>query len=97
VRELALLALLLASCGASAESGWVVEVAMSVSHKLGSCAVGDLDGDKPGNEIAEVGENGDIHLAWREPGGWKQIQIAPLQGEMIQCAIGDADPARPGN
>ncbi|MDA0373907.1 MAG: hypothetical protein O2865_08975 [Planctomycetota bacterium] len=64
--------------------------------KLGGCAVGDLDPSHEGPEIAAVGEDGSVHVAWREDGSWRSAVVARCGGEMIQCAIGDADLDHPG-
>ena len=56
--------------------------------KLGGCAVGDLDPSHEGPEIAAVGEDGSVHVAWREDGSWRSAVVARCGGEMIHCAIG---------
>ncbi len=65
--------------------------------KLGGCAVGDLNPDVLGPEIAVVSEAGDVFVLTRRGGRWDADRIAKLPGEMIQCAIGDADASRDGD
>lgn len=91
---------LLASCvsGPGTEAGVAFEriVLAETGVKLGGCAVGDIDPSHPGEEVAAVGEDGSVHVAWREQGSWRSTVVARFGGEMIQCAIGDADLDSPG-
>jgi len=77
--------------------GWTAEIVLEAGKKLGGCAIGDLDPDHPGQEIAAVAGDGSVYLAWRDQGRWRSEMIHRASGEMIQCAIGDVDPERPGN
>ncbi len=80
------------------ERPWFSEVIMTAPAKLGGCAVGDLDPDHPGDEVASVCENGQVFLSFGTAAGpWISAVIAELPGEPIQCAIGDAYPERPGH
>ncbi len=96
---LSLLSILsLAACtGVPPAGAWRTDVALEVSQKLGGCAVGDLRADRPGDEIAVVGHDGDAYVVWRKAGEWHSRIVARTPGEMIQCAIGDVDPRSPGN
>lgn len=84
----------LASCAATpgGHPGWHQEVAAELGGKLGGCVVADLDPALPGNEIAVVGEDGGVHLLWREGGAWRHRRPHTLQGEAIQCVAGDLLP-----
>lgn len=88
---------LLCGCRAAGTRGWTAAVIFQAPGKLGGCAVGDADPDRPGNEIVSVCSNGEVFLTRREGAGWKTDSIAKLGGEAIQVAIGDADPSTPGN
>lgn len=90
----------LASCisggGAAGDVAFERVVLAETGVKLGGCAVGDIDPSHPGQEVAAVGEDGSVHVAWREQGIWRSAVVAQFDGEMIQCAIGDADLDSPG-
>lgn len=75
---------------------WTNETALDAGTKLGGCAVGDVDPDRKGDEIAVVAGDGSVYLVHALEDGWAQQKIGAATGEMIQCAIGDADPARKG-
>lgn len=94
---LALLAPLFAQPTFAGDTWWRTEVAFETGDKFGGCAIGDVDPQHPGNEIAVVAGSGAITVVGRTEGGWTCATIPAPAGEMIQCAIGDADPERPGN
>ena len=88
------------ACGSSPEPSqfsFKAETVLDAGTKLGGCAVGDLDPDHPGNEIAALAIDGTIYLVHREADGWGHAQIGKADGEMIQCVIGDVMPDHPGN
>ncbi len=91
--------LMLAACSATGGGPreWVTETAFEAGHKLGGCTVGDLDAERPGDELVAVGVNGDVHMVWREGDGWGHELLATLSGEMIACAVGDVRADLPGN
>lgn len=76
---------------AGAASPWIAEIALAAPHKIGGCAVGDADPDRPGLEIVAVDIAGDVHLIYRDGDGWGHEVIARTGGEKIQCAIGPLD------
>lgn len=86
----------LLGCKQTVAVDWIHETALDAGTKLGGCAVGDVDPDRKGDEIAVVAGDGSVYLVHAGEDGWVQQKIGAAQGEMIQCAIGDADPARPG-
>ena len=91
-----------AACGgergdADGPTGWKTEVVFTAPAKLGGLDVGDLDPDRPGDEIATVCLSGQMFLISRGADGWKGELMVEVPGEMIQCAIADADPRSPGN
>lgn len=94
---LALLAFPACAGPGDGESSWNVQTIFETGAKLGSCAVGDLDPARPGNEVAVVASTGEVFIVHRDGEGWGFDAVGSLGGEMIQCAIGDADPTRPGN
>ncbi|MCZ6464392.1 MAG: hypothetical protein O7A09_08630, partial [Proteobacteria bacterium] len=88
------------ACGqeqASGPTGWTSEVVFEVPSRLSGCAVGELLPEHAGNEIAAVGADGAVYVAWREGGEWKSEKVYQAPGEAVQCVIGDADPRYPGN
>ncbi len=76
---------------------WNQETAYEGSTKLGGCTVGDLDPDRPGQEIAVVAGNGDVILVFLDQGEWQSETVDHLPGEMIQCAAGNLLPDHPGD
>ena len=97
-RALTLACLIAASCQSlSPGSGWRHEVIADLGVKLGGCAVGDLDSERAGNEIAVVAESGAIWILYRDGDEWTHELAAQTPGEMIQCAIGDVDLSHPGD
>lgn len=91
----ALLAGTLAPC-AIAEP-WKSDILMQSEHGMGGAAIGDLDPDAPGNEVAVVNDVGEVWLVRRTDGEWKSERIYAGKGELIMCAIGDVDSGHPGN
>lgn len=79
------------------QSGWQAEVLFESEHGLGGAAIGDLDPEGPGNEVAVVSANGEAWMVKRSSNGWASEQIYRGDGELIMCAIGDVHPAHPGN
>jgi hypothetical protein len=77
-------------------AAWERTVLLSTGTKLGGCAIGDLDPERPGDEIAVVAGNGEVWIASRAGDRWTGSAVARVGGEMIQCAIGDADLESPG-
>jgi hypothetical protein len=73
------------------------EILFETEHALGGAAIGDLDPDKPGNEVAVVNSAGEVWLVGRGEDGWQPERIYKGDGELIMCAIGNADPNAPGN
>lgn len=95
---IAALALLTSGCIATSHgAAWWQETVLEVPTKLGGCAVGDIDPDHPGNEIAVVASDGRVYCIRHGPSGWIHEVVAELPGEPIQCAIGDLDPEHPGD
>jgi len=91
---------LIVACSPSQESSefaFQSETVLDAETKLGGCAAGDLDPDRPGDEIAALSVDGTVYLAWREGGAWEYAEIGQADGELIQCAIGDVAPDLPGN
>lgn len=78
-------------------SGWRSETVADLGVKLGGCAIGDLDPERPGNEIAVVGASGAIWVVSRDGESWSHELVAQTPGELIQCAIGDVEPAHEGD
>ena len=85
-------------CWARAGDGdWRSDVLLECERGMGGTAIGDLDPDAPGNEVAVVNGGGEAWLVRRTAAGWQPERIHKGSGEMIMCAIGDADPRTPGN
>ncbi len=78
-------------------SRWNSEVLFEGDHGLGGAAVGDLDPDAAGNEVAAVNAAGEVWLVRRTGQRWEPQRIHQGGGELIMCAIGDVDPHHPGN
>lgn len=93
----AVLCVVPAPAGAQADAPWYADVVMSAPGKLGGCAVGNLDPEHDGNEIASVCVTGQVFLSRPYGRRWVSEAIAQAPGEGIQCAIGDADPEHPGD
>ena len=101
MKRIDLRAAVLASLGACAAPAagperWNVEVAFEQDAKLGGCAVGNFDPDRPGNEIAVVNERGEVWMLWRADRRWESELVMRRPGELIQVAAGDLDPDHPG-
>jgi len=82
--------------GWTANGPWRVTVAAELGEKLGGCAIGDVDADRPGNELVTVSESGAVSLVWHEDGEWGHRAIGRASGEMIQCAVGELERAHRG-
>ena len=81
-----------------AESGtWHSEVLLSTEAGMGGLAIGDLDPEMAGNEVAVVNGAGEVWLVGRNGQGWRPQRIRTGEGELIMCAIGDVDPRYDGN
>ena len=78
-----------------APAQWTTEVVLRAPANLGGCAVGELDGRSPGNEIAAVSGDGRFYVIARTPTGWRPEEVFRAPGEVIQCALGDVDPDSP--
>ena len=81
------------------DGAWEQLTALHLETKLGGCAVGDFDPDRPGNEIAVVAGDGrvlEIFVDETDPSGFAHELMGTLPGEPIQCAVGDLLPGRPG-
>jgi len=76
---------------------WRSEILMQSDHGMGGAAIGDLDPDSPGNEVAVVNDVGEVWLVRRTDGAWCPERIHAGKGELIMCAIGDIDSGHPGN
>jgi hypothetical protein len=76
---------------------WRAEVLIQSQHGMGGAAIGDLDPEHAGNEVAVVNAAGEVWQAYRVEGGWRSERIFDGDGELIMCAIGDVDPRHPGN
>ena len=76
---------------------WRSEVLMQSDHGMGGVAVGDLDQETPGDEVAVGTEAGEAWVVRRVEGRWKAERVHAGDGELIMCAIGDVDPRLPGN
>jgi hypothetical protein len=88
------------ACSGLARAGdehWKAEVLLASEHGLGGAAIGDLDPDSSGNEVATVNAAGEVWLVRRAGTAWKPTCIHKGDGELIMCAIGDVDPRHPGN
>lgn len=76
---------------------WIQETALDLPSAITACAIGDLDPDRPGNEIAAVAEDGSIHMVFLEEQTWGHEIVRDAGGRLLHCAIGDVDPTHPGN
>lgn len=76
---------------------WTTRVLVQSTTRLGGCAVGELDGQAPGLEIAAVSQGGQCYVARREAVSWTITTVFRAPGEMIQCAVGEVDPAAEGD
>ncbi len=77
---------------------WAATILLECDEHIGGLAVGDVDPDSPGDEIAAVTETGDVWLIRRNGSNdWQPQRIHAADGELIMCAIGDVDPNSPGN
>lgn len=82
----------------NAEPGtWHSEVLLNTEAGMGGVAIGDLDPESAGNEVAVVNGAGEIWLVARNEQGWRPRQLRAGDGELIMCAIGDVDPRYDGN
>ena len=99
MREFAVLTMVwLFACASYAMGGpWRSEVLLETEQGMGGAAIGDLDPDSPGNEVAVVNGAGEAWLVRRLAQGWQPERIYSGRGELIMCAIGDADPRYSGN
>ena len=79
------------------EDPWRSQILLECPHGLGGAAIGDLDSDTPGNEVAAVSAAGEVWLVRRTGSDWQPERIFECDGELIMCAIGDIDPAHQGN
>ncbi|PIE25337.1 MAG: hypothetical protein CSA62_01315 [Planctomycetota bacterium] len=95
--SLSLLLFLFACAAAPGDAGYFrCELALQHSHKLGGCAIGDLDPRYPGAEIATVSVSGEVFVLHWEQGRWHSQLVFRCPGEALQCVIGDALPEQEG-
>lgn len=71
------------------------EIALQHDDRLDSCAVGDLDPTRAGNEIVVSTSRGPVLVVRGE--GWARELALDAPGEMIQVAAGNALPERAGD
>ena len=90
-------ALFLVQSAVGQEREWRAEVLLESEHGMGGAAIGDLDPESPGNEVAVVNAGGEVWLARRVQGQWRPERIHKGDGELIMCAIGDVDPRHAGH
>lgn len=79
------------------EARWSAEVLIESQHGMGGAAIGDLDPDRPGNEVVVVNAAREVWLAHHFGGEWQPERIYKGDGELIMCAVGDVDPRHAGN
>jgi hypothetical protein len=88
---------LIAQTALSEEVEWPAQVLIDSAHGMGGAAIGDLDRDRPGNEVVVVNSAGEVWLAYEADSKWKSERIYKGEGEFIMCAIGDVDPRHAGS
>jgi hypothetical protein len=91
------IAVLSACSTTEVEPPWREAVVFDAGEKLGGCALGDLDPNRAGDELAVVAGSGAVWMIAYEEGAWISEKVGDLPGEMIQCAIGDVMPEHPGD
>lgn len=93
---LPILSTFIVGCASGGDPGggsWRVDTAFEAPHKLGGCALGDVDPDSEGLEVVAAGVTGQVYVIRHDPetASWTHEQVAHLGGEMIVCACGDID------
>jgi hypothetical protein len=76
---------------------WTSQILLESEHGMGGAAIGDLDPESPGNEVAVVNGAGEVWMVRYAGNGWRPQRIHKGAGELIMCAIGDSDPRYGGN
>ena len=89
--------LCVAAGAAQSDEAWKSQTLIETDRGMGGAAIGDLDPDSPGNEVAVVNAGGEVWMARRSGATWQSERIHKGAGEMIMCAIGDVDPRYPGH
>lgn len=92
------------ACQAWADDGhWRSQILFECEHGMGGAAIGDLDPDSPGNEVARVnaanepgvligGDPGKVTPAQKHDPQWSAKFIARNTGKIRGVAAVDADP-----
>lgn len=76
---------------------WTTRVLVQSTTRLGGCAVGELDAEAPGLEIAAVAQGGQCYVARRNARSWSISTVYRAPGEMIQCTVGELDATGEGD
>ena len=97
IRSLLLISGLVVPAVAAQQVPWQAEVLLESNRGMGGAAIGDLDPEIAGNEVAVVNAAGEVWLARRTRNSWRPERIHNGKGEMIMCAIGDVDPRHAGS
>ncbi len=95
-----LAALIATACARSVPpptASWTAVELITVEGKLGGCAIGDLEADRPGLEAVVVSSEGQVVLVGRTAEGWESEVLLQAPGELIQVATGDLLPQFPGD
>ncbi len=75
---------------------WEQREAFRHTTELGGCAAGDLDPERPGDELAVACASGEVFFIWAAGGGWRSELVFHTGGAAMHCAIGELDSAHPG-
>ena len=97
IRPLLMITCLVAPIAAAQQATWHAEVLIESNRGMGGAAIGDLDSESAGNEVAVVNAAGEVWLARRTGDSWRPKRLHKGSGEMIMCAIGDVDPRYAGS
>lgn len=76
---------------------WKPEHIFTDTHLIHGNTIGDLDPDKPGNELIAVGFSKNVNLIWKEDGEWKSEVIFTADGSIKKVVVDDFDTEHPGN
>jgi hypothetical protein len=76
---------------------WTTRVLVQSTTRLGGCAVGELDAQAPGLEIAAVAQGGQCFVARCAGRSWSISTVYRAPGEMIQCTTGELDASAEGD
>ncbi|QDV08113.1 hypothetical protein Poly30_36490 [Planctomycetes bacterium Poly30] len=78
------------------DPGYAAELVYRCDVRVNGVATGELDPERPGEEIVAVDQLGRVHLIARVGDSFGHQVIASTSGELVQVAVGDLLPSAPG-